>query len=252
MKVIVQDSVFQKSTPYRNAATTVRLAMEDPAGVKPIHIKYSDGGTEHRTLLIKVQLSLMATFKLLGLDLLIACRTAPGQSWQNPVERVMAILNIGLQNCALEREQATEDIEKLLKRCTSMSEIRKAAEKTPELVDAWTTSVTPVLNTIRARYSRLKLKGEPITVMDAVTEAEEEEVLHVINTLFPAINPATVTKSQAENDPTFTEWVQQHCRQRQYLFQIRKCDNTACCSLPILPLDRITWLPDPMLDASGK
>ena len=105
VKIIVQDSVFQKSTAYRNAAATVRLAQEDPSEWKPIHVKYSDGGTEHCTLLVKVQLSLIAIFKMLGLDMLIACRAAPGQSWQNPVERVMAILNIGLQNCALETRQ---------------------------------------------------------------------------------------------------------------------------------------------------
>ena len=144
VRVIVQDSVFKKSTAYRNAAASVRLAKEDPAGCKPIHIKYSDGGTEHRTLLIKVQLSLIAVFKMLGLDMLIACRPAPGQSWQNPVERVMAVLNIGLQNCALERVKMSEDIEGLLKRCGSMADIRKAAEKNPGLVQAWSTSIAPV------------------------------------------------------------------------------------------------------------
>lgn len=252
VKVVVQDSVFQKSNAYRNAAATVRLAQEDPSGLKPIHVKYSDGGTEHRSLLVKVQLSLIAIFKMLELDMLIACRTAPGQSWQNPVERVMAILNIGLQNCALERDNTAEEMEKLLKRCGSMAEIHKAGEKNPELVEAWTTSLAPMLDTVAARYSRLKLKGEPITIMDAVTDAEEDAVMQVITTLFPAINPATVTKQQADMVPAFTEWVQRHCRQRQYLFQVRKCGNTECCSVPILLPESMIWLPDPMLDASGK
>ena len=144
---------------YRNAAATVRLAQEDPSEWKPIHVKYSDGGTEHCTLLVKVQLSLIAIFKMLRLDMLIACRAAPGQSWQNPVERVMAILNIGLQNCALERDKTAEDMEHLLKRCSSMAEIRKAGEKNPQLAEAWSTSVAPVLDTVAGRYSRLKLKG---------------------------------------------------------------------------------------------
>lgn len=43
----------------------------------------------------------------------------------------MAILNIGLQNCALERDKTAEDMEHLLKRCSSMAEIRKAGEKKP-------------------------------------------------------------------------------------------------------------------------
>ena len=37
-------------------------------------------------------------------DLLIAARTAPQQSWTNPVERIMSILNLGLQGVAIIRE----------------------------------------------------------------------------------------------------------------------------------------------------
>jgi len=33
-----------------------------------------------------VQLSLIALFKNLNLDMLITCRAAPGHSWRNPVE----------------------------------------------------------------------------------------------------------------------------------------------------------------------
>ena len=77
----------------------------------PYHFKFSDGGTEHRTILIKVQLGLFALFKILNLDMVIAARCAPGQSWTNPVERQMSILNIALQNCALERSRCTDDIE---------------------------------------------------------------------------------------------------------------------------------------------
>lgn len=220
VKIVVQDSIFQKSTAYRHAAATVRLAQEDPSEWKPIHVKYSDGGTEHRTLLVKVQPSLIAIFNMLGLDMLIACRAALGQSWQNPVERVMAILNIGLQNCALERDKTAEDMEHLLKRCSSVAEICKVGKKNPQLPAAWSTSVAPVLNTVAGHYSWLKLKGEPMTIIDAVTDAEDDSVMEVITTLFPSINPATVTKQQADKDPAFTEWVQKHCWQCRYLFQV--------------------------------
>lgn len=67
------------------------------------------------------------------------------------VERVMAILNIGLQNCALERDKTAEDMENLLKRCSSMAEICKAGEKNPQLAEALSTSVVPVLDTVAGR-----------------------------------------------------------------------------------------------------
>ena len=34
------------------------------------------------------------------------------QSWVNPAERVMSVLNIAIQNCALEREVKNDEFEK--------------------------------------------------------------------------------------------------------------------------------------------
>lgn len=108
----VRDSVFVQSTAYMYAASTIELVkLQDPERKSSVLFKYSDGGTEHRNILIKVQLSLIAVFKILNVDMLIAARCAPGYSWTNPVERQMSILNIALQNCALEREGSSDDIE---------------------------------------------------------------------------------------------------------------------------------------------
>lgn len=49
------------------------------------------------------------------MDMLIHVRCAPGHSWTNPAERIMNILNIGLQNVSLERKEAGREIEMLLK-----------------------------------------------------------------------------------------------------------------------------------------
>lgn len=58
---------------------------------------YTDGGPDHRLTYVSVQLSLIAIFLELDLDVLIAARTAPNYSWANPVERIMSIINLGLQ-----------------------------------------------------------------------------------------------------------------------------------------------------------
>ena len=42
---------------------------------------------------MSVQLSLIALFRNLNLDLLVAGRTAPCHSWKNPVERIVSIVN---------------------------------------------------------------------------------------------------------------------------------------------------------------
>lgn len=45
----------------------------------------------------------------------------------NPTERIMATLNIGLQNCALDRD--TSEIEADFKKYNSMNDIRNTATK---------------------------------------------------------------------------------------------------------------------------
>lgn len=75
---------------------------------------YSDGGPDHRLTFVSVKLSLIALFKELDLDLLVALRTAPSNSWANPVERVMSIVNIGLQGVGMMRTKMSDDFERKL------------------------------------------------------------------------------------------------------------------------------------------
>ena len=43
--------------------------------------------------------------------MLIAVRTAPHHSWCNPAERIMSVINYGLQGVAIEREKMSENLE---------------------------------------------------------------------------------------------------------------------------------------------
>lgn len=49
---------------------------------------------------------------------------------------------------------------------------------------------------------------------------------------------------------SYIDWLEVHCRQRHYCFQIKKCSDPNCCLPPENPL--LTWLPDPCLDQSGE
>lgn len=63
---------------------------------------------------MSVKLSMIALFLELDLDVLIALRTAPSNSWANPVERVMSIVNLGLQGVGLMRSKRDDDFEKAI------------------------------------------------------------------------------------------------------------------------------------------
>jgi len=100
-------------------------------------MKYTDGGVDHRNTLECVKCASICLFRELNLDMLVLGRCAPGHSWRNPTDRVMSILNLGLQNCSLERVLLDEAKKKLLKKCNSMSEIREKAVKEPQLKEAY-------------------------------------------------------------------------------------------------------------------
>ena len=108
-KVLVglKDAVFQSSSPLRHA-TELHSFLLETVGNKTILFIYSDGGPDHRLTYVSVQLSLIALFLNLNLDFLVACRIAPNHSWKNPVERIMPLLNIGLQCVGLMRVKMSE------------------------------------------------------------------------------------------------------------------------------------------------
>ena len=92
----IKDAVFEHSTPLRHA-TEIYNILQSQSLMKPILFVYSDGGPDHRLTYMSVKLTLICLFLKLDLDYLCAGRTAPYHSWRNPVERVMSILNLGLQ-----------------------------------------------------------------------------------------------------------------------------------------------------------
>ncbi len=81
---------------------------------------YTDGGPDHRVNYLSVKIALIALFRELNLDLLIALRTAPSNSWANPVERIMSIVNIGLQGVGVMRRKMSEEFEKAVCKSVAM------------------------------------------------------------------------------------------------------------------------------------
>lgn len=137
VSVTFKDSIFQPSNPWRHATEIESmLKSESPeSDVKPILLLFSDGGPDHRVTYHSVKLSLIVLFKKLDLDLLVAGRTAPGHSWLNPCERIMSLINLGLQNVSLTPSECSSDMEQVLRVCNSMADVRKKAEKVHGLKD---------------------------------------------------------------------------------------------------------------------
>ena len=83
----------------------------------------------------------------------------------------MSIANIGLQNVALEHLPCDSDAE--IKKCCNMSELRNK----PEIKDDWQKSISPLMDTLKSRFSHFKLKDSPFKVLSAATDSELEDFI---------------------------------------------------------------------------
>ena len=121
---------------------------------------------------MSVKLALVALFLKLDLDYLCAARTAPYNSYQNPVERVMAVVNLGLQAVALAREKMSDEMEKEAERCNTLKALCAVAEQKPEFKDNAMDSIAPVKILLTDIVKCLELKKKKFQVFSAASQSE--------------------------------------------------------------------------------
>ena len=86
----------------------------------------TDSGPDRKNTYASAQLAYTPLAIALKLDLLVLMRTAPGQSFVNPVERVMSVLSLGIHGLATERATCPANTEAVLKGANSMKAVRTA------------------------------------------------------------------------------------------------------------------------------
>ncbi|GBB90965.1 hypothetical protein RclHR1_18020003 [Rhizophagus clarus] len=109
------------------------LLLDEELVDKPVLCLYTDGRPDHHCTYTCVQLSYICLFIALDLNYFVAIRTLPQHSWKNPVERIILILNLGLQSVSLMQTEMNDDSERLMSKCGIMNKICKKAEKNPTL-----------------------------------------------------------------------------------------------------------------------
>ena len=82
----LKDHTFQPSSGIHHVTELHSVLAEDR---NPVLAMYTDGGPDHRTNFISVQLAIIALFLKEDRDMIVAVRTPPYNSWKNPAERVM-------------------------------------------------------------------------------------------------------------------------------------------------------------------
>ncbi|CAG2243120.1 unnamed protein product [Mytilus edulis] len=248
----VKETAFQSSSPWRHATEMSKILKNsflENGMIKPILFFYSDKGPDHRLTYVSVQMSLTCLFFIFDLDMICIARNPPQNSWKNPAERIMSILNLGFQSLGLMREK-TEHYEKQLDSANSLGEIRKLAEKYPTIEEEVLDSVEPVSILLSNVITRLKWKDKNLKVFNPATEGEIFDLRREILKIDQDIKVTDSTQQDIKKRKLFVSFLNDHCKIAQYIFSVKKCGKTSChvCKKPRLSnemFERLYHLPDP-------
>ena len=246
----VKENCFEPSSPLRHM-TELCAVLNTKEISNPILCLYTDGGPDHRLTYLSVQVALICVFLRLNKDMLIAVRTPPHNSWKNPPERVMSILNQGLQCIGLMRQKCSDDVEKDLKRANSLKCIRDLAKENPEVKNAIRDSVQPAKDLMRDIFRRLNLKGKFFKTFEPACQTDIDDLFSEMMKVDPTLFQDDTTKPITQNKPDFQKFLKTHCIQRSYMFSVKKCNQADCkaCRPPTLPTEifsSLHHLPDPV------
>ena len=236
----LKESCFEPSSPVRHCAELRSILSSRNLHSKPILFIYSDGGPDHRLTYLSVQVALITLFLELDLDFFCVARTAPFHSWRNPVERIMSLLNLGLQSIGLMRNKMDDVYESAIANCNSMTQLRKVAEKNHSVKDGTLDSVSPVKVLMSCVFQRLELKGQKFQCFTAATKADIEEFWLSLKSVDASVTPEEKwVKALLPQHPKIKEFSERCCQLRHYSFCIKKCGKIDCaiCKPPRLPSD---------------
>ena len=111
--------------------------------------------------------------------MLIALRTAPYHSWANPAERIMSIINLGLQGVAIMQDEMSSHLEEIFEKADTLEQIREAAKKNPDLKNELKECIHNVQNLLCTRTERLVLHDIPFETKNPADEETIEEFFEV-------------------------------------------------------------------------
>lgn len=254
----LKEGSCEPSSPHRHV-TELHDVLNDHDFLtdKSILFVYSDGGPDHRLTYLSVKLSLISLYLKNDLDFLCACRTAPYHSWRNPAERVMSIVNLGLQCVGLMRTKVSDDVEASLARCNNLSQLRSEAEKNPEVKVAIIDSIEPVKVLLSTVFQRLSLHDKKFKMFTAANDEKLRELWSELHTIDPTLEYGKVYRQASLKELAGLATFLQHCCcSRHYCFSIKKCGDPVCtiCKpvrMPKESFEKLHHLPDPVPGEDG-
>ena len=188
----------------------------------------TDGGPDHRLTYVSVKFSYLALFLYVNLDMLVAVRTCPYQSWSNLAEWVMSTLNLSLQNVSLARNRMEEEAESIVKGNKTMAEVRKVVEKNPNLGKQFQESLSQPKDTLSSCFASVKLKDEPIRVFNGAPDIDIQTVFKQLHYIDSNLQMGNLTKEVLEASTPMKNFLSEHNYSTNYSFKLKKCSSLTC------------------------
>ncbi|PKY34602.1 hypothetical protein RhiirB3_499282, partial [Rhizophagus irregularis] len=251
--VSFKDAVFQPSSALRHSTEFFNLINHQYHNqpLPSILSLYTDGGPDHRCTFGSVQVALICLFLAGNFDMLIAVRTAPHHSWCNPAERIMSVINYGLQGVAIKREQMPEEYEDEFETLKTLEDIRGKAKENPCLKSELEKCIVTVQKLLCERTAHLVWKNEAFETENPASNLEINKMFKNILRIDSTLTKDETTQQQLRKHKPLVEFIKTHCQERAYSFQIKKCNQPSCevcypIRMPIDVFQNLYFLPDPV------
>ena len=176
--------ITEPSSSMRHSAKLYKLFAERNIE-SPVMLIYTDGGPDHNTTCLLVELGIIALLLQHNLGMIEAVKTTPYHYWKNPRERVNSILNLGLQADGLMRSTMEEKYKKVIFSCSSVQDVWKQFEESAGLKEALQDSVQSIKILVHSLFSRLKVKDKPMLSYAFVSDHEVEAFADILCDIEP-------------------------------------------------------------------
>ena len=243
--VTVKDAVFEPSTPLRHIVERGKALSVNQKEFKPIQCNYSDGGPDHNPNHYSVKIAQVAHFIEKDLDMMASAVSYPGGSYIDPAERIMPILNIAMNGVALSRKEMSEKSEREIKNWSSMTLLREGCEGNENLKSDIAQSIRPCIDLLNSRYARMSLKDQQFQIGTPASSGDIQMLFDNMKVIDDDLLMNETTKQMVGKRPKFLHWMEKHSRERRYIFQLMKCNNSPInISLRLEAIDLISRAPN--------
>ncbi|PKC00198.1 hypothetical protein RhiirA5_428549 [Rhizophagus irregularis] len=145
----------------------------------------------------------------------------------------------------------TKELENEFENLNTLEDIRERSKDNSNLKTELEKCIITVQELLCERTEHLNMKNEAFETENPASDLEINEMFENILRIDFTITKNETTQQQLRKHKPLVEFIETHCQERAYSFQIKKCNQTTCsiCYSIRMPIDifqSLHFLPDPV------